>query len=353
MNRTLIALLLILFHFSSFAAVILQYHHVSESTPKITSITPKQFEVHLQYLKDNNFNVVPLSELIDGIKNKQNLPDKAVAITFDDAYVDLQTNAKPLLDKFGFPYTIYINPAVITRNNKRKASHYLSWAQLKAMADEGVIIANHGYEHDSLVRVDEGLTTVQWLAKQGDLLLKAEAIIKEKTGQSWRYYAYPYGEYDVEVEDWLKGHGFVGFTQQSGAIGLSTNLTSIPRFPASMPYDKISSLRDKLNSLALAISLKDEQAETIFKYKEAKSITFTIESDDFYQAGLNCYISGIGKQKTVWHDDNSFSISFTKDLPIGRVRGNCTAASISKPGRYYWYSKPWFILNEDGSWYPL
>ncbi len=353
MKHTPIVLLLLLFHFPSFAAVILQYHHVSESTPTSTSITPKQFEVHLQYLKDHKFTVMPLSELIDGIKNKLALPDKSVAITFDDAYLDLQTQAKPLLDKFGFPYTIYVNPAIITRNDKKKSSHYLSWQQLKVMADDGVIIANHGYEHDSVVREEKGLTKTQWLAKQGELLLKAEAIIKDKTGQSWRYFAYPYGEYDVEIEDWLKEHDFVAFTQQSGAIGLATNLTSVPRFPASMPYDKISSLRDKLNSLPLAISLKDEQAKIIFKHKEVKSITFTIESGDFYQAGLNCYISGLGKQQTVWHDDESFSIYFTKDLPVGRVRCNCTAASISKPGRYYWYSKPWFVLKADGSWYPL
>jgi len=353
MKRILIALLLSFFHFTSFAAVILQYHHVSDTTPKSTSITPEQFEVHLQYLQDNKFNVLPLSEMIDGIKNQQALPDKAVVITFDDAYLDLLTQAKPLLDKFGFPYTIFVNPAVISRNDKKASSHYLSWQQLKAMADEGVIIANHGDEHDSLVRLPKGENQQQWLIKQAELLLKAEAIIKEKTGQSWQYFAYPYGEYDVAVQNWLKELDFVGFSQQSGAIGLTTDLTSIPRFPASMPYDKISSLRDKLNSLPLAVNLKGDQAETIFRHKEPKSITFSIESDDFYQAGLNCYISGLGKQKIIWHDDSSFTINFTKDLPVGRVRCNCTAASISKPGRYYWYSKPWFILKNDGTWYPL
>ncbi|HBY85746.1 MAG TPA: polysaccharide deacetylase, partial [Colwellia sp.] len=62
--------LLLSIAFSSHAAVILQYHHVSDSTPASTSISPKQFEVHLQYLKDNNFKVVALSELIEGIKNQ-------------------------------------------------------------------------------------------------------------------------------------------------------------------------------------------------------------------------------------------------------------------------------------------
>ncbi len=352
--QTLVSVSLLLsIAFSSHAAVILQYHHVSDSTPASTSISPKQFEVHLQYLKDNNFKVVALSELIEGIKNQQTLPDKSVAITFDDAYIDVLTQAKPILDKFSFPYTIFVNPGIINRNEKNNASHYLSWIQLKALSDEGVIIANHGYEHDSMARMTEGLTQTQWLSKQTELLLKAEAVIKENTGQNWRYYAYPYGEYDVAIQAWAKANDFVAFSQQSGAIDLTTDLTSVPRFPASKPYDKISGLRDKLNSLAFNIRLEGEQAETIFKHKEAKSINFAIETGDFYKSALNCYISGLGKQKITWNDDESFSINFSKDLPVGRVRANCTAASISKPGRYYWYSKPWFILKDDGSWYHL
>ncbi|WP_057829994.1 polysaccharide deacetylase family protein [Colwellia sp. TT2012] len=354
MLRTLCSVSLLLsVALSSQAAVILQYHHVSDSTPASTSISPKQFEVHLQYLKDNNFKVLPLSELIESIKNQQALPDKSVAITFDDAYIDVLTQAKPLLDKFAFPYTIYVNPGIINRHENNKASPYLSWIQLKSLSDEGVIIANHGYEHDSMLRLTEGVTQAQWLSQQTKLLLKAETIIEENTGQSWRYFAYPYGEYDVAVQAWAKANDFVAFSQQSGAIDLSTDLTSVPRFPASKPYDKLSGLRDKLNSLAFNISLTGEQAETIFKYKEAKSITFSIDSEDFYKSALNCYISGLGKQKITWHDDNNFTINFTQDLPVGRVRANCTAASISKPGRYYWYSKPWFILKADGSWYHL
>ncbi len=353
MKKGLLALLLCYFHITSFAAVILQYHHVNDSTPKSTSITPQQFEVHLQYLKDHQFNVVPLSQVINDIKNQQPLKDKTVAITFDDAYIDVLTQAKPILDKFNYPYTIYVNPGIINSNEGRKSSHYLSWPQLKAMADEGVIIANHGFEHDSMTRITEGLTPEQWLTKQTTLLLNAENIIKEKTGQSWRYFAYPYGEYDPVIQAWVKANNFTAFSQQSGAVGLHTNLTSVPRFPASMPYDKISGLRDKLNSLPFNIQLQDEQAETIFEYQQAKSITFTIETDDFYKSQLNCYISGLGKQKIDWQDDNSFTINFSGDLPTGRVRCNCTAASISQPGHYYWYSKPWFILKAGGEWYHL
>jgi len=353
MKYRLLVLLLYCFNFSSVAAVILQYHHVSNSTPKSTSISPEQFEVHLKYLQEHSFNVVPLSQIINKIKHQKPLKDKTVAITFDDAYSDVLAQAKPLLDRFNYPFTIFVNPAIINQNDTNKQSHYLSWEQLKKLADEGVIIANHGYQHNSLARITGEVTSKQWFVQQSELLLQSERIIEEKTGQSWRYFAYPYGEYSPEIQDWIKENNFIAFSQQSGAVGLHTDLTSVPRFPASMPYDKISGLRDKLNSLAFNIQLRGAQAETIFQHKQTSNITFTVETNDFYKSGLNCYISGLGKQKIKWQGDNSFTINFSGDLPSGRVRCNCTAASISKPGRYYWYSKPWFILQEDGNWYHL
>ena len=331
------------------AAVLLQYHHVSDSTPKSTSISPPQFALHLQYLSDHQFNVVPLSDIIHLIKNQQKIPDKTVAITFDDAYINILTQAKPLLDKYKYPYTIFVNPGIIERQSKS----YLSWAQLKSLAGEGVIIANHGYEHNSLARIPVGVTEVEWLKQQQTLLLKAEALIEKHTGQTWRYLAYPYGEYTPAIQAWVKENNFIAFSQQSGAIGLTSDLTSLLRFPASMPYDNIKSLKDKLNALPFNITLDAKNAETLFNYKENTSVTFNITADDFYKSQLNCYISGIGKQPIEWIGDNEFMIEYSQPLPTGRVRSNCTAPSISKPGRYYWYSKPWFILQPNKQWYPL
>lgn len=334
---------------NSHGAVILQYHHVANDTPASTSISPEQFEAHMQYLADNSFRVVPLSELMNSIRKQQPIDDKTIAITFDDAYLDILTQAKPILDKYNYPFTIFINPGIVNRGSK----NYLTWQQLKAMADDGVIIANHGFEHDSLARIPSDLTEEEWLNKQGELLLKAEKIIEEKTGQTWRYFAYPYGEYSLKTQQWLASHDFIGFSQQSGAVGLATDLTIVPRFPASQPYDKLASLRDKLNSLPFTMTFNGQDSKTIFEKNQVKSTTFNVVVDDFRKTQLNCYVSGIGKQAIEWQSDSSFIINFSAPLPTGRVRANCTAPSINQSGRYYWYSKPWFILKEGGQWYPL
>ena len=130
MKLNFITLFLLLFHSTSFGAVILQYHHVSDTTPKSTSITPAQFEVHLKYLQEHSFNVIPLSQMIEKIKNQQPLKDKTIAITFDDAYLDILTNATPLLNKFNYPYTIFVNPNVITQSS----SSYLSWESTESVS---------------------------------------------------------------------------------------------------------------------------------------------------------------------------------------------------------------------------
>jgi len=329
------------------AAVILQYHHVSENTPPSTSIAPAQFKLHMQYLKDNGFKVVPLNQIVDAIKHQQLMTNKWVAITFDDAYQDIVENGTPILEEFNYPYTMFINPGAVS-----KAGH-LGWEEIKQLASNGVIIANHGLEHQSIARIPAHMDEKTWLEQQSKELLETEQLIKQHTGQSWHYFAYPYGEFTPKIQQWLRDHGFVGFSQQSGAAGISSDLSIIPRFPVSKPYDQLSSLRDKLNSLPLAITLEESNAQTIFEYGQSKSITFNIEVDDFLPSQLNCYISGLGRQKIKWLNEQQFSITYSNDLPIGRVRCNCTAPSISERGRFYWYSKPWFVLKEGGTWYPL
>lgn len=348
-HHALFIVTLLLLSLQTNAAVILQYHHVSDETPPSTSISPAQFEKHMAFLKEQGFSVVPLSEIISQISAGNAPTDKLIAITFDDAYLDIFTHGKPILDRYNYPYTVFVNPGIIESGNQ----HYMTWSQLKTMAEQGAIIANHGYKHESLARTPESLSEDMWLAQYEHDLMRAERLIKEKVGQSYRYFAYPYGEYNPTILSWLKQNQFIGFSQQSGAVGITTDLTAIPRFPVSKPYDKLASLKDKINSLAFDIKPTKGHELTMIKHKDIRLVSFDVNNTDFHQANLNCFISGLGKQEVKWVSDTRFEIIFSEDLPVGRVRCNCTAPSKEKRGRYYWYSKPWFVLNENGSWYPL
>src|SRR5690606_33663650 len=202
---------------SAQAAVVLQYHHVSSATPASTSVTPELFQQHMDYLAQQKFRIVPLTELIEKLKRGEALPDDTVAITFDDAYESVYSTAYPLLKKRNWPFTIFLN----TEPHDQEKKSFATWAQVREMADDGVTIANHSTAHNHLLRLKKGENRAQWRKRITAEILDAEKRIKEKTGQSHKMLAYPYGEYDNQVKALVKKLGFVAFGQQSGPLFVS------------------------------------------------------------------------------------------------------------------------------------
>jgi hypothetical protein len=136
-------------------------------------------------------------------------------------------------------------------------------------------------------------------------------------------------------------------------VGLGSNLAALARFPASQPYDSLSSLKDKLYALPFYLAPVDTVPRFIYQQAELSNITFKVDNKDFHHKLLACYVTGLGKQTITWENNTRFTVSFTKNLPVGRVRLNCTAPSKTYNNRFYWYSHPWFILDNNGKWYTL
>lgn len=311
------------------SASVLVYHHVASNTPKSTSVSVEQFKQHLGLIDELGLTVVPLTTITDAIKQQKTVNNNWVAITFDDGFRNVYENAYPLLQQKNIPFTIFVNPTVV-----RPSRLYASWSQLKTMAENGGVIANHTLNHENLVK--DGLSREQ--IKQ-NLLDTEQAIIKH-IGQQHKILAYPYGEYNDEVKGILNELNFVGFAQHSGAINETNDLQALPRFPANGIYANPKTLKNKLNSLPFSISssapLDTKPTSTAPLWK------VTLADKDFYQSQLSCFISGQDKPvKPVWLSKMSFEIKAAKAIQSGRVKYNCTAPSIKHKGRFYWMSKLW------------
>lgn len=347
-NVSLIAL--ILFNFLVWplhvqAAVILQYHHVSEDTPAITSVTPAQFKEQMQYIADNDFVVTPLSELVDAIRAKRPIADNTIVITFDDGYKSIARTAHPILKEYGFPYTLFVSVEPI----KAKYSEMMSWGELITLSKEGAEIANHSWDHEHLIRRLEGETKAQWLTRIETNILNTEKAIVKATGQNHKMLAYPYGEYNLDIEQMLQRHGFVGLGQQSGAAGLHSPLTALPRFPVAGVYAELSSLKVKMHSLNMPVLSMMPKNPELKDGNWRPELKVTLDMSDIYPHQMMCFIQGQGAKKPLWLSENEFSVRAELDLPAGRSRYNCTAPSKTQSG-YYWFSQAWVRPKDDGTW---
>lgn len=316
-------------------ATIVLYHHVSESTPASTSIAPAVFRQHMDHLRDDGFNVMPLPDLLEALQARREIPDKTVAITFDDGYLSIFDTAFPLLQEYGFPFTVFINTQPL---NDRMAG-YMSWEQVKSMSDAGVTIANHMENHPHMVDALPGEDQNARDARLREELLRAQARIKAETGQDHRFIAYPYGEYDLANKAMLQELGFMGIGQQSGAVGFDSDFLALPRFPFGGSFTDLSDFRQKVQTLAFHLLRVDP--ESPMTDERNPSVTLQFAPGDFNFRQIGCYASGQPMTMEWLDQDNGLvRISTDQTYNMRRYRYLCTAP-MRGSNRYFWYSKDW------------
>lgn len=342
-------------------AIILQYHHVSDKTPKVTSISPKQFSWHLDYLEQQKFTVWPLSQITQYLKQGKPLPDKCIAITFDDAYRSIYTTAFPLLKKRNWPFTLFLNT-----NAVGKGRNSLSWHEIREMNHSVAEIANHSSTHAHLIRYQKNESFKQWQERVTSDIQTAQKTIDQQlsNGKTMppRLFAYPYGEYSLALTQIISQLGYSAVGQQSGPATFTTPQSMLPRFPMGGIYTSKSQLIEKLKTFPLPL-IKMAIVEPQLKLATGQEYDRPILQLKFkpehwnknLTQQLQCYVSGQSKAVIRWDNQTAY-IQAKKPLKAGRSRYNCTApVTTTNNGKaqqgFYWYSQLWIKRKNNGQWY--
>lgn len=348
LKLSLKTLILTLFFTSqlSWSATVLLYHHISTTTPRATSTSPEEFRQHLQMIEDEGFEVWPLSKITRYLATNQPLPSRVTAISFDDAFSSILTEAAPLLEQRHWPYTIFVNSKAVDERH----SHMLNWQQLNSLQSRGAELANHSHSHSHLVKRLNGETEEQWTQRMRTEITTTSKKLKQHTGSESTLFAYPYGEYDYPLQAIVRELGFTAFGQQSGALSAALDNTALPRFPAAGAYANPKTLRTKLLSQAMPLAKVDiisgDEINGLTPYKvDIPKLKLQFNDGNWRLGQLSCFASGQGRIKT-HREGNSVTVEANQAISIGRSRYNCTMPS-NEAGRYYWFSQPWIRFSKD------
>ena len=304
------------------SAVILQYHRFGQSSHPSTNITIPQFENHIAHLKSEGYSVLPVPHIIAAIRAGQALPEKAIGITIDDAARSVYEIAWPRLKEAGFPFTLFVSTDPVDQNHR----NVLNWDEIREMAESGVTIGNHSSAHDYMWRMNSD--------NQKADLDNAQKRFIDELGYSPRLFAYPFGEFDIQLQNEIKSRSFdSSFGQQSGVVHSQSDFYNLPRFSLNETYGDLERFKLIIDTLPLKIT--DLSPINPVLSVNPPIIGFTLlEQDNIDEKQLSCFASGQGQTSIELLGTNRVEIRLKKPLPKGRSRVNCTIPAMDK--RYKW-----------------
>ena len=239
---------------------ILSYHEIADKADALTptyAVSPTNFLRQMDWLRNHGYRFVSIDDVLASRAGKRPLPDRAVLVTFDDAYQSVYVHAWPVLKMFRIPAVVSVVGSWLEQKElvdvdgkpqPRKAM--ISWEALREMVQSGLVeVGSHSWDlHRGIVANPQGnlqpaATNRRWLPEQNRHedevayrrrieadLSRSVAEIRARTGKAPRVITWPYGRYNATTVSVAEGLGLqVGLTLLDGANRPDTPLHALRR----------------------------------------------------------------------------------------------------------------------------
>lgn len=212
---------------------ILVYHRVGHFPDRMSSHRGQychlpRFKSQMSMLRTLGYTVVSMDHVYSGLRGERSLPSRAVALTFDDAYVDFLECAVPVLSDFGYPATVYAVSNLLGKHNDWVASENLATAplmdatQLRQVQTLGFTVGSHSVTHPRLAQADSARVTTE--------MTDSKSMLQDILGTNVDHVCYPYGSHDIRTLQAAAEAGYLtGTTTRRATATHADDLLSLPR----------------------------------------------------------------------------------------------------------------------------
>ena len=209
--------------------VILTYHSISDGRSPL-EIAPALFAEQMEWLKTNT-RVAPLLEVVTALKERVPLPERTVALTFDDGFFDFHAAAAPVLRRLNLPATVFLPTSFLGSFSDWPGQpswvtpqRLMDWAQVRELAEQGIAFGSHSDTHPDLTTLSEAQLI-------SELRVSADAI-SSRTSKPAELLCYPYGRWNAAVraaaQEIYRGACSTG----AGVVELNADPFALPRVDA-------------------------------------------------------------------------------------------------------------------------
>jgi peptidoglycan/xylan/chitin deacetylase (PgdA/CDA1 family) len=193
------------------STLVLCYHALSQDWPAVLAVQPDEFERQLELLVERGYRGATFTDAVRG-----DAPERALVVTFDDAFRSVLERGRPALDRLGLPATIFVSTDYPgsgrpmgwegldrwLRGPHASELDCLSWDELRSLRDGGWEIGSHTCSHPDLTELDD-----EALARE---LAGSRERCSQEIGVECASLAYPYGACDERVMAAADAAGYRG-----------------------------------------------------------------------------------------------------------------------------------------------
>jgi len=303
------------------SAVVLMYHRFGEDAYPSTNLRLDQLEAHISVIKAGGHVVIPLAEVVEALNYGQEIPERAVALTVDDAYESFWTEGWPRFRAAGFPVTLFVATDAVDQ----AAPGMMNWDKIRSAEKEGVTVAAHSAAHTHYPSLGE--------ADVESDLARMNSSFLEHLGAVPTLFAYPYGEAGTADMALVEAAGFAAaFGQHSGPVYSEAGRYYLPRFPLNEAFGELDRFRLVIDTLPLKVTSISPHNPVLTN--NPPSLTLAIPMASNFLKSLTCYGPG-GHPISTTVGASLVHLDPEGAFPLGRVRINCTLRE--QGSRWRWF----------------
>lgn len=218
-------------HCTSRAAV-LEYHEVGPNPTRDKYIVNVgDFTAQIRVLRSAQVTTLTVPQLVRDMQQRC-FPPRAVAITFDDGYEGVYTNAFPVLQRNDMAATAFIigyDASVLapTEPAGGAAPRHLGWSQIQALARGGWSIESHTYD---LHGTDGELLERATPERLAQDLVTEDRLLAAEVGEAPVAFAYPGGHAPSWALPVLRARYQAAFIEGARPVRFTDDPLLLPRY---------------------------------------------------------------------------------------------------------------------------